>query len=66
VHAGRCESVGDRSAIIAIAEIPIVAQAPSKVRLVATCRQVEQGWYVVHDVLEREGHSEVQRSGVIS
>ena len=34
---------------------------PGKATLVATRRQVEQGWYVVHDVLEREGHSEVAR-----
>jgi hypothetical protein len=34
---------------------------PGKARLVATRRQVEQGWYVVHDVLEREGHSDVAR-----
>src|ERR1700683_1083456 len=30
-----------------------------KATLVATRREVEQGWYVVHDVLERDGHSEV-------
>jgi len=34
---------------------------PGKATLVATRRQVEQGWYAVHDVLEREGHSEVAR-----
>ena len=34
---------------------------PGKATLVATRREVEQGWYVVHDVLEREGHSEVAR-----
>ena len=34
---------------------------PGKVTLVATRRQVEQGWYVVHDVLECEGHSDVAR-----
>ena len=34
---------------------------PGKAALVATRREVEQGWYVVHDVLEREGHSEVAR-----
>jgi hypothetical protein len=32
-----------------------------KATLVATRREVEQGWYVVHDVLERDGHSEVAR-----
>jgi hypothetical protein len=32
---------------------------PGKATLVATRREVEQGWYVVHDVLEREGRSEV-------
>jgi hypothetical protein len=32
-----------------------------KATLVATRREVEQGWYVVHDVLEREGHSDVAR-----
>jgi len=34
---------------------------PGKATLVATRREVERGWYVVHDVLEREGHSEVAR-----
>ena len=34
---------------------------PGKATLVATRRQVEQGWYAVHDVLESEGHSEVAR-----
>jgi MobA/VirD2-like, nuclease domain len=34
---------------------------PGKAQLVATRREVEQGWYVVHDLLEREGHSEVAR-----
>ena len=34
---------------------------PGRATLVATRRQVEQGWYAVHDVLEREGHSEVAR-----
>lgn len=34
---------------------------PGKATLVATRRQVEQGWYVVHDVLESEGHFEVAR-----
>jgi hypothetical protein len=34
---------------------------PGKVTLVATRRQVEQGWYAVHDVLDSEGHSEVAR-----
>jgi hypothetical protein len=34
---------------------------PGKATIVATRRQVEQGWAVVHDVLEREGHSEVAR-----
>ncbi len=34
---------------------------PGKATLVATRREVEQGWYVVHDALEREGHSEVAR-----
>ncbi len=29
--------------------------------IIATRREVEQGWYVVHDVLEREVHSEVAR-----
>jgi hypothetical protein len=32
---------------------------PGKAQLVANRGTVEQGWYVVHDVLEREGHSEV-------
>ncbi len=34
---------------------------PGKATLVATRRQEEQGWYVVHDVLDSEGHSEVAR-----
>jgi hypothetical protein len=34
---------------------------PRKAALVATRREVERGWYVVHGVLEREGHSEVAR-----
>jgi hypothetical protein len=34
---------------------------PGQATLVATRREVEQGWYVVHDVLERDGHSEVAR-----
>jgi hypothetical protein len=34
---------------------------PGKATLVATRRQVEQGWYAVHDVLESEGHSDVAR-----
>jgi hypothetical protein len=34
---------------------------PGRATLVATRREVEQGWYVVHDVLERDGHSEVAR-----
>jgi hypothetical protein len=34
---------------------------PGKATLVATRREVEQGWYAIHDVLEREGHSEVAR-----
>ncbi len=34
---------------------------PGKAQLVATRREVEQGWYAVHDVLEREGHSDVAR-----
>ncbi len=34
---------------------------PGKATLVATRREVEQGWYVVHDVLEREGHSDAAR-----
>jgi len=34
---------------------------PGRATLVATRRQVEQGWYAVHDVLEREGHPEVAR-----
>src|SRR5208282_3799067 len=34
---------------------------PGKAALVATRREVEQGWYAVHNVLEREGHSEVAR-----
>jgi hypothetical protein len=34
---------------------------PSKATLVATRREVEQGWYAVHDVLEREGHTNVAR-----
>jgi hypothetical protein len=32
-----------------------------KATLVATRRDVEQGCYAVHDILEREGHSEVAR-----
>jgi hypothetical protein len=34
---------------------------PGRAQLVATRRQIEQGWYAVHDVLEREGHAEVAR-----
>jgi hypothetical protein len=34
---------------------------PGKAQLVATRRTVEQGWYAVHDVLEREGHFDVAR-----
>ena len=34
---------------------------PGRATLVATRREVEQGWYVVHDVLERDGYSEVAR-----
>jgi type IV secretory pathway VirD2 relaxase len=34
---------------------------PGRATLVATRREVEQGWYIVHDVLERNGHSEVAR-----
>ena len=34
---------------------------PGRATLVATRRQVEQGWYAVHDVLEDEGHLEVAR-----
>jgi len=34
---------------------------PGRAQLVATRREVEQGWYVVHDALEREGHSDVAR-----
>jgi len=34
---------------------------PGKATLAATRREVKQGWYVVHDVLEREGHSDVAR-----
>jgi hypothetical protein len=34
---------------------------PGKATLVATRRQVEQGWYAVHVVLDSEGHSEVAR-----
>jgi hypothetical protein len=34
---------------------------PGKAQLVATRRTVEQGWYAVHDVLEREGHPDVAR-----
>jgi hypothetical protein len=34
---------------------------PGKATLVATRREVEQGWYAVHDVLERKGHSDVAR-----
>jgi hypothetical protein len=34
---------------------------PGEATLIATRRAVEQGWYVVHDVLERDGHSEVAR-----
>jgi len=34
---------------------------PGKAALVATRRQVEQGWYVVHDAIESEGHTEIAR-----
>lgn len=34
---------------------------PGKAALVATRREVERGWHIVHDILEREGHSEVAR-----
>ncbi len=34
---------------------------PGKATLVATRRQVEQGWYAVNDVLDSEGHSDVAR-----
>src|SRR5208337_4120541 len=34
---------------------------PGKATLVATRREVEQGWYVVHDALESEGHPEIAR-----
>jgi hypothetical protein len=34
---------------------------PGKATLVATRRQVEQGWYAIHDVLKREGNAEVAR-----
>lgn len=34
---------------------------PGKATLVATRREVEQGWYAIHDILERAGHSEVAR-----
>jgi hypothetical protein len=34
---------------------------PGKTTLVATRRQVEQGWYAVHDSLESEGHPEIAR-----
>ena len=34
---------------------------PGRAQLVATRRTVEQGWYAVHDALEREGHSDVAR-----
>ena len=34
---------------------------PGRAQLVATRRTVEQGWYAVHDVLEREGHLDVAR-----
>ena len=34
---------------------------PGRAQLVATRRTVEQGWYAVHDALERDGHSEVAR-----
>jgi hypothetical protein len=34
---------------------------PGKATLVATRRAVEQGWYVVHDALERAGYAEVAR-----
>jgi hypothetical protein len=34
---------------------------PGEAALVATRRAVEQGWYVVHDALERDGHSDVAR-----
>jgi len=34
---------------------------PGKATLVATRREVEQGWYAVLDVLEREGHTDIAR-----
>jgi hypothetical protein len=34
---------------------------PGRAQLVATRRTVEQGWYAVHDVLEREGYLDVAR-----
>jgi hypothetical protein len=34
---------------------------PSRSTLIATRRQVERGWYAVHDLLERDGHAEVAR-----
>jgi hypothetical protein len=34
---------------------------PGKAQLLATRRQVEHGWYAVHDALEEEGHPEVAR-----
>jgi hypothetical protein len=34
---------------------------PGKATLVATRREVEQGWCVVHDVLERDGFTEIAR-----
>jgi hypothetical protein len=34
---------------------------PAKSTLLATRRQVERGWYAVHDLLERDGHADVAR-----
>jgi hypothetical protein len=34
---------------------------PGKSTLLATRRQVERGWYAVHDLLERDGYAEVAR-----
>jgi hypothetical protein len=34
---------------------------PGRSTLIATRRQVERGWYAVHDLLERDGHAELAR-----
>jgi hypothetical protein len=34
---------------------------PGRSTLIETRRQVERGWYAVHDLLERDGHTETAR-----